>query len=348
MQVCTVNEEDSGVERRGLKTDESGRHLLCAFLRKEAVVALEVCGYANNLARLLAKQVGCEVHMLNPGGLVMVWKSRKKTDKEDALKIAKYLRDTPEAEWVEVPLLSEEEEGFRADITMKEFLKKERTMAVNRLHALYGNEGIIDVTRGDLKDEEGRKARHGELSPRSQGYARILEEQLVLLEQQLEALEAVLDEQTRNNELTPYVLSIPGVGIGIAAVLIAYLGDGKRFSKPGEAANYAGFAPRVDCAGDTNRYGSIARHRYCHPIRAVVLEGVWAISRCSYGGPLGAKFHALKGRMNKRKSAVAIARKLVTLAWLLMKRRECYSGIDSDALKKKLKYYKVRKWEPAA
>jgi hypothetical protein len=63
---------------------------------------------------------------------------------------------------------------------------------------------------------------------------------------------------------------------------------------------------------------------------------------------LGAKFQALKGRMNKRKSAVAIARKLVTLAWLLMKRREYYNGIGLDALKKKLKYYKVRKWDPAA
>jgi transposase len=202
MQVCTVNEENAVIERRGLKTDEQGRQMLCSFLRKEDVVSMEVCGYANKLAHLLAKQVGCEVHLLNPGGVVMVWKSRKKTDKEDALKIAKYLRDTPEAEWVEVPLPSEEEEGFCADITMKEFLKKERTMAVNRLHALYGNEGIIDVTRGDLKDEEGRKARHGELSPRAQGYARILEEQLVLLEQQLEALEAAVDEQTRNNKLT--------------------------------------------------------------------------------------------------------------------------------------------------
>jgi transposase len=201
----------------------------------------------------------------------MVWKSRKKTDKEDALKIAKYIRDTPEEEWVAVPLLSEEEEGFRADITMKEFLKKERGMAINRLHALYGNEGIIDVTRADLKDDEGRKERHGELSERSQGYAQILEEQLILLEQQLKAMEEVVAEKTRKNELTPYVMSIPGVGISIAAVLVAYLGDGKRFSKASEVANYAGFAPRVDCSGDTNHYGSIAKYSYCHPIRAVVL-----------------------------------------------------------------------------
>jgi hypothetical protein len=65
---------------------------------------------------------------------------------------------------------------------------------------------------------------------------------------------------------------------------------------------------------------------------------------------LAAKFQSLSDRMNKRKSAVAVARKLVILAWLLMKRREYYNGIVMDTLKKKLKYYKVRGagWESAA
>ncbi|GHV42664.1 hypothetical protein AGMMS49546_22080 [Spirochaetia bacterium] len=59
------------------------------------------------------------------------------------------------------------------------------------------------------------------------------------------------------------------------------------------------------------------------------------------------KFQSLAGRMNKRKSAVAVARKLVTtdhrsVAWLLMRRREYYNGIDLDTLKKKLRYYKLR------
>ena len=48
------------------------------------------------------------------------------------------------------------------------------------------------------------------------------------MEQQLEMMEAAADEKTREHELTPYVMSIPGVGIGIASVLPVYLGDGKR------------------------------------------------------------------------------------------------------------------------
>jgi transposase len=246
-------------------------------------------------------------------------------------------------EMVEVPHLSEEEEAFRAEISLEEFLKKERNMAINRLHSLYGNEGIIDVTRGDLADDAGRKARHGELSQHSQMMAQVLEDQLVVFEKQLNEMKEKVATRTRENVLTPYVMSIPGVGIEIASVLVAYLGDGERFSKPSEVANYAGFAPRVDCSGDTNHYGGIPKFNFCHPIRSVVLEGVWSIIRCSYGGELRAKFESLMGRMNKGKSAVAVARKVVTLAWLLMKRREYYRGIDEQRLTKKLIQYKVWK-----
>jgi transposase len=138
-------------------------------------------------------------------------------------------------------------------------------------------------------------------------------------------------------------MSIPGIGIDIAAALPAYLGDGSRFSGSAQAANYAGLTPRVDCSGMTERYGSIAKSPFCHPIRSVILEGVWALVR-SGKGPLFEKYEELSGRMNKRKSAVAVARKTVSLAWLLMKRKEYYRGVSSTALEKKLRYYKIKKW----
>jgi transposase len=149
-------------------------------------------------------------------------------------------------------------------------------------------------------------------------------------------------ERVRSSELAPYVMSIPGIGIDIAGVLLAYLGDGSRFSTAAQVANYAGLAPRVDCSGMTEHYGSIARYQFCHPIRGVVLEGVWAMVR-SGKGPLCEKYEALSGRMSKRKSAVAIARKMVSLAWLLMKRRDYYQGMNNEALGKKLRYYKIKK-----
>ena len=340
MEVCIL---DGGrIERHGLTTDEKGRGILVRLLRSGDVVGYEVCRFGNRLARLLQKERGCEVISLNPGDLRIIWESRKKTDKEDALKIAKYLRDTPEEEQCRIPLPSEEEEAFRSDISMKEYVKRERVAAINRLHALYGQAGIISVTKKDLKDENGRAGRHGELSEEMQGEADLLEEQLKVFERQLEGMREKVAERVRSNELAQYVMSIPGIGVEIAGVLLAYLGDGSRFSTAAQVANYAGLVPRVDCSGMTERYGGIARHEFCHPIRGVVLEGVWALVR-SGKGPLYEKYEELSGRMNKRKSAVAVARKMVGLAWLLMKRREYYRGMDSVALKKKLRYYKIEK-----
>jgi transposase len=210
------------------------------LLRKGDVVGVEVCQYAVKLARLLETEKGCKVYTLNPGELRVIWKSRKKTDKEDSLKIARYVRDTPEEEMVSVPLPSEEEEAFRRDISMKEFVKQERTAAINRLHSLYGAEGIIDVTKADLHDRAGREARRAELPAVIQEYAKVLERQLALFDEQLEAAEAKVNERTRGHELAPYVMSIPGVGLGLAAVFLAYLGNGERFKKAAQVANYAG------------------------------------------------------------------------------------------------------------
>jgi hypothetical protein len=51
------------------------------------------------------------------------------------------------------------------------------------------------------------------------------------------------------------------------------------------------------------------------------------------------------GRMNKKKSAVAVARKMVALTWLLMMWREYYRGMSEEALEKKLRTYKIKKGE---
>jgi len=50
---------------------------------------------------------------------------------------------------------------------------------------------------------------------------------------------------------------------------------------------------------------------------------------------LQAKFESLAGRINRRKSAVAVAKKMVALAWILMTRREFYRGCINIRLKEK-------------
>jgi transposase len=108
----------------GVKTDAKGRERLS---RKSDVVGMEARASAFLLARELKAEVGRQVYILNPGKLRMIWRSTKKTDKEDALKIAKFVQRYPREEPPLVSLPTEEEEESRQLISMKQFLVKPRT-----------------------------------------------------------------------------------------------------------------------------------------------------------------------------------------------------------------------------
>jgi hypothetical protein len=134
------------------------------------------------------------------------------------------------------------------------------------------------------------------------------------------------------------------VGASLTAVYIAYVGDEDRFRKSAEVANYAGLTPALDCSGDTERYGHIQCGRWW-ALWSIVVQSAWEVSRSCGGGRLKEKFMALSGRMSKTKSAVAIARRIVGLMWVLAKCRELYADVFAGELARKFRYYKLAGWE---
>ncbi|MDR0583928.1 MAG: hypothetical protein LBG57_06220, partial [Treponema sp.] len=64
-------------------------------------------------------------------------------------------------------------------------------------------------------------------------------------------------------------------------------------------------------------------------------------SRSSYGGALRSKFIELTERKSKTKSAIAIARRIIGLMWILATRRKFYAGASKEHLVKKFRLYKL-------
>jgi transposase len=127
----------------------------------------------------------------------------------------------------------------------------------------------------------------------------------------------------------------------VAATFLAYVGDGSRFGKAKELANYVAFTPIPDCSGETNRYGHIPKNKGCRALRSVMLQSVWALLKVEDGGWLRVQFFQLHSRMGKTKSAVVVVRKMMTLMWLLVRRREYYADASKEYLARKFRYYKV-------
>jgi len=87
MELCILS-EGQAADRSSYKTDAGGRSRLCANLEASDAVAIEACALAFVLARQLKRDVGCRILVLNPGKLAIIWQSTRKTDKEDARKLA--------------------------------------------------------------------------------------------------------------------------------------------------------------------------------------------------------------------------------------------------------------------
>lgn len=136
VEVCIRCEGELSQRMSGIRTDEQGRERLASLLLSDDVVGMEACSIAFLLGRYLRNTVGCTVYILNPGKLQLIWNSTRKTDKEDAAKIAWFIMRNPQEELPLVSLPTEQEEVLRSLVSMKQFLTSLRTRLINRLHAL--------------------------------------------------------------------------------------------------------------------------------------------------------------------------------------------------------------------
>ena len=89
-EMCYFDQKGK-VGRSGGETTKAGRAKLYAKVKPEDIVAME----ANSLAFVMEKEmraIGCTVVILNASQLSVIYASTKKTDKEDALKLARLVK----------------------------------------------------------------------------------------------------------------------------------------------------------------------------------------------------------------------------------------------------------------
>ncbi len=324
------------------KFKTSNEHLpeLLSWLNKEDVVAMEACELAFFISRYLNRQLGCKVILLNAGDLATIYNSLKKTDKEDALKLARLISRIPDKELPVVSLPNEAEERARRITSENEFDKKNRTRLINRLHAIFVREGMTEISKAELKNKVNRRnIIIDNLNKNNQKEAIRLVRQIELLEEQIEEVEADEKEVLKTNiEQTRIYMSMPGIGTKAAVTLSGYLGDSSRFSHSKQFAYYSGLVPRVDSSGDSNKYGGITK-RGCRHIRAVMIQCAWALVRSKKGGALSSKYKVLMKRIGKKKAIVAIARKMLEVLHTMVKNGQVYNAVDNEFIDKKIKYY---------
>ncbi len=96
-----------------------------------------------------------------------------------------------------------------------------------------------------------------EINNDHQWAAKMIEIEFRATEAQTATLDDKIQELITEHNLSPYVMSIQGVGPDVATAFLAFVEDVKRFTSPAQAANYVGLVPGIDCSSETNRYARI-------------------------------------------------------------------------------------------
>lgn len=118
------------------------------------------------------------------------------------------------------------------------------------------------------------------------------------------------------------LLIITGVNLAVAAGLMAAIGSIERFKSPQKLVSYFGLNPRVRQSGlGAAHHGRISKAGRSHA-RAMLVEAAWAAAKAP--GPLHAFFVRIRARRGHQIAAVAVARKLATLCWHILKKGEDY------------------------
>ena len=230
-------------------------------------------GYLHRRLSAMAERVV----VAHPGQLRLIFRSKRKSDRVDAEKLAKllFLDEVPPV-WVP----SIEVQAWRSMIERRQQFLGERTRAKNRLRALLRSEGIV-APKG-LWTKRGLVWLQAQSFPTAfEGQQRdLLVQQVQFLNGAMRTMEGALADYAARHSGVQVLLTIPGVGIRTAEAVVAYIDDPERFDFPKAIGSYFGLVPCQDESGGRNRLGHITRQGPA-TVRKLLTEAVWQSIRRS-------------------------------------------------------------------
>lgn len=271
----------------------------------------------------LCGELGLPCQVANTVGPAWAWKNvKRKTDRDDALKLAK-LAAIHEVPTVVVPPKATRQ--WKSLIGFRKRLVGERVRGQNRIRSLLVSQGLPAPTGAKAWTPLGvaglaQLARPvAECGPDHlwQGELTSLLARHEFLGGQIGTVEAVLDRLAEASATVTRLRSVPGVGVRTAEVLAVYLGDGRRFRTANEVSAYAGLVPRQYQSGETDRRGHITK-RGPTLLRSTLVECAWGCLRFNAWAKATWQRLIANGA-GKKKAIIAVAPKLLIRCWGLLK-----------------------------
>lgn len=332
MEVCILSEKGDVVARHSVVCERSAlKRFAETYLEKTDTLAVEATTNTWVVVDILRPFIA-SIIVGNPLQIQAIAHAKVKTDKIDAEVLANLLRcDFLPDVWNP----DHETQRLRHLTGVRSALVTDRTRLKNRIHSVLAGLLIV-LPEGGLFTEKGLnwlwKLKLAEDARSTiDRFVRLYD----AVEAELESLDVELRTIAHHDDRVRLLMTLPGIAHGVALTLIAAFGDIDRFRDGDHAASYLGLTPLVRQSAGKCYRGSITKAG-SSTTRAMLTQA--AQHAASHPGPLGAFFRRLSQRKTRNVAIVATARKLVTIAFLMLKNNEPYRYAQPDRVRAKLRH----------
>lgn len=304
------------------------RQFLALLARlKPCTVAMEACGSAHHWARRI-DSLGHKVQLLPPQH-VKGYLRGQKNDYNDAMAIAEaseHGRVRP------VAIKSVEQQDEQMLHKLRRSVSKERTRLSNQLRGLLMEYGVV-IPRGvgalrralPLALEEA----DNELTERARRLLQRQYQRFLAVEEELAWYDREVARAAAQDPACRRLQRMPAVGPIVSSVIKSWMGDGRQFDRGRDAAAALGLIPRQNSTGGkevllgiSKRGDPYVRAQLVHGARAVVARADGKTDRLSRW------IQRLKAERGFNKATVALANKLIRIAWVIIARGERYRPLE--------------------
>jgi transposase len=336
----------AGVSSYAYVTDETGRklwsgpmattqaafeRLVNRFRRGGLSIAIEAGNQTAWVYEALVK-LGAQVTVVNPTKVKLIAESRRKTDKIDAKILCELLRLEALPHPVHMP--GPEARELRGLLVARRQLVSARSKLSNVVHGMLRQTGIrlparaLSTSAGWQRLFEAGFA-HDHLLHIVAAYY----DSFLALTKSIHELDRQLAEKEKRDPRATRLKTMPQVGRIASLTFLAAVDDVSRFPSSRKLVGYSGLAPTVRQSGERTEYGAIRREGRRE------LRGVWvqiahlvAIDKKKASQPLRSWFQRVAKKRGKKTALVALARRLLVIAYQLLKSEQDY---DPARLRKK-------------
>src|SRR6202162_5183911 len=318
-QVAIFDNLTGEIQEKRLQHREEAEQFYRSLAGQEVLVGMEACGHYPWFERLLA-ELGMELWFGDAARVrASVWR-KQKTDRRDAEHLLNLLREN---RFPRIWVPSLEVRDVRQLLVHRHKQVQARTRTKNQLQAMALSHGVQKKWKLWTKAGRAELEQLPLLPYAAQRRKRLLEE-LEGLEAEIVELDRRVAAEARQRPEAGRLMTHPGVGAVTALAMVLTLGPAERFGSGKQVGSYFGLIPSEDSSGGKQRLGKISKQGRLF-LRFFV--GGAGQTGARYDPQLKRFYRRLAVRKNRSVAKVAVARKLATRLYLMLREDWTYAQL---------------------